>query len=153
MDSRTLMSKVYEMPEANVIDGSPMTFSPPLLKKAGDEMKVVFFVHIFSDTTPTDYVICDLNGENMVYLSADDAYELFQIRREDILSMETEGDGLSTGFDTGRKPQDIPEELYDWFDSAVFSGSINLEAYRDYVKELITYSDIAGKRYLKAFME
>ena len=153
MDSRTLISEIYSMDDFNMIDAPARTVSPPLLKRNGDEVKVVFFVHIYSDTEPTDYIVCDLDGGNLRYLSADETYALFSMRREDILTTETSDDDLPTCYDTGRSPEDRPDELYDRFDKAAFGDTIDWEAYRDYVRELITYSDIAGKRYLKAFME
>lgn len=107
MDSRTLSVIASGVNGFDMPGGPDKSISKPLLKKVGDEVKIVFFVHISSITTPTDFVISSLDGE----------------------------------------------ELYDRFDEIVWKGDIDWDGYREYVKELISYSDIEGKRFLKAFME
>lgn len=176
MNSEALSRKIMGMPEFLELGGPSKLLSFPLLKRVKTLDVVVFFVYIYSDCVPTDYVICDIYGDEAHYLEHDEGILFLDIYDEispektinsavsvfaPLLGEDSpllkdapplEEDDLPTAFDTGKSLKDLPEDMYARFDAIINDGEIRWDDYREYVKELISCTDHRGKPYLKAFL-
>ncbi len=157
-----LREEIYDLKEFNDIGGADPGLSLPLIAQIDGKCYVVFMVFTVSDEIPGAFVFCG-DGKEPEYLDYEEGLDRLGIS-EDYLNLSDisyDGGDAFSGDPDGEEEIDmdtdpsvvaeIPSDIFERFDKAYGDGTIDRDAYLEYLDTVMSVSPPELRRYIALF--
>ncbi len=161
--SGKLREEIYDLKEFNDIGGADLGLSLPLIAEIDGKCYVVFMVFTVSDEIPGAFVLC-MDGKDPEYLDYEEGLDRLGIS-EDYLNLSDisyDGSDAFSGDPDGGEDIDmdtvpsvvaeIPTDIFERFDKAYGDGTIDRDAYLEYLDTVMSVSPPELRRYIAFFL-